>query len=59
MNTYHIVWFEKPTDIYSKGKNYDADEPLFALKDWRDEHPYGIFHSMSVKENNDESKVDN
>lgn len=49
MKTYHIVWFEKPTDIYSTGQNYNGDDEVQALSIWRLEYPSAIFHSMSAK----------
>ena len=50
MKTYHIVWFEKVGDIYSKGKNYKGDDPIDALLQFRHENINAIFHSMSVKD---------
>jgi hypothetical protein len=47
--TYHIVWFNEPTALYSTGKNYDAIDEAEAIIAFRAEYPDALFHSMSVK----------
>lgn len=45
MKKFHISFFEKEGDFFSKGENFEADGPVWALQQFEIKYPSAIFIS--------------
>ena len=50
MNEYHILFYEKDGDYYSKGENFEATSPNDAYDQWREKYPEGVWLSSFSKD---------
>lgn len=45
MNKYHIIFYEKEGDYYSKGENFEGATPNDAYEQWKKKYPNAIWLS--------------
>lgn len=50
MKKYHIVYFEKKGEIYSKGFNVEEKSAIAALNKFEQQFPDSIFYCLIVKD---------
>lgn len=43
---YHITWLSSKEDFYSVGKVYEAENPIVALTEFKNDNPNAIFLSL-------------